>query len=270
MGKSFRAVVAAVASQEISVRASALAFTTVLSLVPLLVLLFSVFRSLGGLEFVYRDLEPLILESLSEGTGEIVAQHVRQFVAKASSVNLSWAVLAGLLVTAVLTQVGVAQALQKIWGYHDRPRLVFVFARSIIVLVALPTLASASIALTAVLSTQLKHSLPAMGYSIGHMTWMIPCVLNYALLVLVYTLVPWKSPPIGAILWGAALPAGLLELAKASYAFYTAKVVSYSVIYGAFASVPLLFIWIYLGWVIVLGGALWVKWISKLMHRRPS
>ena len=57
--------------------------------------------------------------------------------------------------------------------------------------------------------------------------------------------------------WRHALAGGLFvaigfELAKRGLAWYLVQVPTYSLVYGAFATVPILLIWIYLGWVIVL------------------
>lgn len=93
------------------------------------------------------------------------------------------------------------------------------------------------------------------------------------ILALMYRVVPntrvrWSHALIGALLAGLTL-----ELVKRLLTWYLATVPSYSVIYGAFATVPILLVWVYLMWVVVLLGAVVAAYLPVLLRgvsRRPA
>src|SRR4051794_41077077 len=60
--------------------ASSLAYTTILSIIPVLAVSFAVFQAFGGLDKVYDVVEPLILSNLSEGTGDQVIDNIHTFI----------------------------------------------------------------------------------------------------------------------------------------------------------------------------------------------
>jgi len=84
----------------------------------------------------------------------------------------------------------------------------------------------------------------------------LPFVLTCAALILLYNIVPsrkvgWKHAVIGGILAGIAF-----ELAKRGFALYLSRVPTFDLVYGAFATIPVFLLWLYLSWVVVLCGAI--------------
>jgi membrane protein len=228
----------------------------------LLAVAFSVFKLIGGFEKTYDKVIPYLLEILSEGTGEIVAEHLYEFIQRAQAKAVGWAGIAGLLITAFATYRTVATSFDRLWGSTVRVSFVRRIGRLALLFTLGPILLGASLAVTTAVAAHVKH-LPYSGQIIA---WL----LSLTLFTLVYALVPMVSIPLRAIVKGALLPATLLELAKFGYAIYAKKMVSYSAFYGSFAAVPLFLLWIYIAWYITLLGAVWVRTLHLWNDRKKG
>lgn len=119
-----------------------------------------------------------------------------------------------------------------------------------------PLLVGASIAISSyilsLVSTGVEDS-----FGIANMFFrMLPLLSSLAAFVLLYMLVPNTRVPFKYAISGALVAAILFEFAKKIFAIYLTAFPSYQAIYGALAIVPILFLWVYLSWLIVLGGAL--------------
>lgn len=231
--------------------AGSLAYTTVLSIAPLLAVLFYIFKLLGGLDYAYSKLMPFLLNILSEGTGEIVESHLNDFVRKVNASAVGWVGFAGLFVTSTLTYLNIASAFNRIWEV-DRPRSIHHRIFRVVTLMAVgPVLLAASIAITTAIAAHAR-GIPFSGQFVAFL-------LSTLLFILVYALLPLVKIPLKTIALGSLLPAALLEIAKFGYAIYTKHIVTYSTFYGSFAAIPLFLLWIYIAWLITLFGAVWVR-----------
>lgn len=254
-GKVFRTCLAVIKRSDLGTRASSLAFTTVLSIAPLIAVLFYVFKILGGFEYAFQHLEPFILDNLSEGTGEVVAQYLETFIQRVHATAVGWAGIAGLFFTAVMTYLSVDKAFQVIWQSDTSLKLVIRLFRAFILIVFGPVLAVISIALTTAISAQVK----IVPYS-GHFLAMF---LNLVLFSMLYSLIPPERVKFRTAIIGSLVPAVIWEFAKSGYAIYTKKVINYSAFYGSLAAIPIFLFWVYIAWYIVLFGAVWIRSIHN-------
>ena len=87
------------------------------------------------------------------------------------------------------------------------------------------------------------------------MLWFVPVVTSFVAFVLLYQLVPNRTVKFRYAAFGAVIAAILFELSKQIFSLYITHFPTYQAIYGALATVPILLIWIYLSWNIVLVGA---------------
>lgn len=240
---------------EISSMAASLAYTTVLSIVPLLAVVYAVFAKLGGLKYVYSKLQPVIIQTLSEGAGETARKNLEHFVSNTHSKGLGWVGFAGLMITAITTYTTIAKAFHRIWDMRRVAPFVKRTMKVLTLILASPLLLLLSLTLTTALATHI--SIIPWAAQLGAF------LVSYVLFLMLYSFVPSTRLPTPTLLKGAILPAVLWELTKAGFAIYTTRVVKYSNIYGSLAAVPLFLLWIFLAWYIALFGAVWIRSMQK-------
>jgi membrane protein len=80
-------------------------------------------------------------------------------------------------------------------------------------------------------------------------------VFTCVALTLVYMVVPYRDVALRHAAVGGVVAGVLFELAKRGFGLYVAKFPTYTLIYGAFAIIPLFLLWLYVSWVVVLFGA---------------
>ena len=235
--------------------ASSLTFTTVLALVPLFTLGLAIFTAFPIFAQVQDQLQRWLIDSLvPESISRQVLGSLTQFSRKASRLGLLG--LLAVVVTSLALLVTIDRTLGQIWRVSRQRN----WAQRVLIywagLTLGPLLLGGSLAISSYLFT---------GYFSGLADWLPVSVrtlldlVEFCLLVgcvtglyyyLPNTRVDWRHALIG----GVAVALGL-ELAKKVLALYLAQMPTYSAIYGAFSAVPILLVWIYVSWVVVLLGA---------------
>lgn len=226
--------------------ASSLAYTTILSLVPALAISFAVFKAFGGLEKLYQNIAPLIISNLTEGSSEEVILTIRHFIENAHAEVFGIGGFVGILFTSMSMLWSIEKAINQVWQVNPRQKLFQRLAGYWLFI----TLGPLGLAVAAGVATSsdvaLSHFLPSG-------TGMY--LMGTALFFLLYKWVPNVKVETPSALASAAITAALWNLARFGYVQYTQHVVTYNKIYGSLGAVPILLIWIYIVWVIVLGGA---------------
>jgi membrane protein len=221
--------------------ASALTYTMTLSIVPILALAFSVLKGLGGIERV----QPLIERYLALGSSE-TAGDIMHLVGNVNAATLSSVGGAALLITVISTLGTIENAFNTIWQVPAGRTYLRKFTDYISVVFTIPLLLVAALTLTASLSTHLQAgrtltlTLPSLILWIGFF---------FLFIFFPYTRVRWTAAALGS-----GFTAVLFQIAQWAYVRFWAGMASYKAIYGALATIPVLLLWIYLGWTIVLFG----------------
>lgn len=247
----------------LGVSASSLTFTTVLAMVPLFAVGLAVFSAFPVFGKFQDMIQRWLIESLvPESIARQVLSYLSQFSRKAS--RLGTAGLAVVLMSAVFLMVTIERTLGQIWRVQrQRP-----FAQRVLLywsaITLGPLLLGTSLAMT---SYVVSASRDVVSVLPGSTRWLLDgfeflmltaCVSGLYFYV-PYTRVRWRH----AITAGF-LVAGSLEVAKKAMAFYLLEVPTYSLVYGAFAAVPILLIWIYVTWLLVLLGAVLASSLPEL------
>lgn len=230
-------------------RATALAYVTILSVAPLLAVAFSISKALGlhNAEFT-RDL----LLTLTAGRSEIVGNIV-SYIENTGVGTLGVLGVLALFVAALSMLNTVEHAFNKIWGV-ERGRspwrkltdyLTVVLISPVLVFAAL----SFNVSLHGLELLPLVSQITALALKVA------PYIMVWLAFFLLYVFVPNTKVPLSSAAWSAVLAGTLWQLAQMFYVRNQADIATHSnVIYGSFAQFPLFLIWLYISWVIVLLG----------------
>jgi membrane protein len=238
------------------VTATAMSYTTLLSLVPLLVVVFSIISAFPVFEAAIGTMQDYIFRNFLPAAGETVQAHLERFMTRAGT--LTGVGIGFLVVTALMLMNTIDGALNGIWRVRKSRPLVSKLATYWAALTLGPMLLAISIVATSYVVTlsQLEgFAGAAVGGATAALLKFMPFLSTCLALTLLYVLVPNCRVPFRYGLISALLATVLFEIAKAGFAYYVAAGPVYSTIYGALATIPLFLVWIYVSWAIVLLGA---------------
>lgn len=234
--------------------AASLTYTTLLALVPIVTIALTVFSAFPVFGELMIQLKVFILSNfVPTSAGKIIAVYMQQFSEKAA--NLTALGIALLAVTALMLMLTIDHAFNVIWRVRRQRPLLHRFLIYWAALTLGPLMIGASLSLTSYLvslSLGLVKGLPL----VGELTLkMMPMTLTIVAFSLLYLIVPSRPvSPRHALVGGVA--AGLaFELMKKVFTLYVTHFPTYTLVYGAFASIPIFLLWIYLSWLVVLSGA---------------
>jgi len=236
------------------IRAAALTFTTILSIVPFLAVAFSISKGFGIQNSNF--IKTMILK-MTTGNAE-VAEKIIQYIDRTNVQTLGWIGIATLLFT-VFSLVGtVEKAFNTIWNVQ-RGRTAWrkvadffpvIFICPIILLVA----SSFNVSLQKQEMITRLLSISAIGYMEALLLKMAPLLLIIIAFAFMYIFIPNTSIKISSALLGGLLGGTLWQFAQWIYINWQIGAAKYNAIYGSFAQFPLLLMWIYISWVVVLLG----------------
>jgi len=241
----------------LSLWAMSLVYTTLLSLVPLLAVSFSVLKAFG----VHNQLEPLLLNFLEplgpraeEVTGNIIG-----FVENIQ-VGVLGAVGLGVLVwTAISLLQKIEGAFNFVWHIDSLRSFGQRFAKYLSVILIGPVLVFSAVGMTAtVMNTAFVQRLVAIepfGTLMLFGTKLIPYLLVWIAFTFIYTFVPNTPVRFGAAALGGVVAGIIWQTTGWGFTAFIAGSTRYTAIYSSFAIVILLLIWLYLNWLILLVGA---------------
>ena len=246
--------------------ASSLTFTTLISLVPLLTVMLAVFTAFPMFGTFQSGLEKYFLQTLvPPGIAKPVLGALTMFATKASRLGAAGLVALGF--TAMALMLTIDRTLNAIWRVR-KPRPI---AQRVLIYWAAVTLGplilGASLTLSSYAISASSGMIAAMP---GGVSWSLQIVEFVALAAAMSAL--YYYVPHAPVAWKHAMAGGLFvaagfEIAKRGLALYLGLMPSYSSIYGAFATVPIFLLWIYLGWVIVLLGAVIAAYAPSIQLR---
>ncbi|PCI52778.1 MAG: hypothetical protein COB45_11815 [Gammaproteobacteria bacterium] len=243
-----------VKQEQLQVVAGYLSYVTLMSLVPLMVVALSVATAFPLFAEIHHSVEQFVYDNFVPTASDVVQQYLSSFVdnaSKMSAVAISFLFVAALLLISVIDKT-----FNNIWQVTKKRRMITSFSMYWMILTLGPLLVGASIAITSYIVSLVSLGIDD-SFGITNLFFrLLPLLSSLAAFMLLYMLVPNTTVPFKYALSGAFVAALCFEFAKKIFAIYLTAFPSYQAIYGALAIIPILFLWVYLSWLIVLGGAL--------------
>jgi len=260
------------AQGQLTLRAMSLVYTTLLSIVPLLALSFSVLKAFG----VYNQVEPMLLTFL-EPLGEKGAEITHRIIGFIQNMNvgvLGSLGLALLLYTAVSLVQKIEESFNYIW-HVDRPRGVGErFSRYLSALLVGPILLFAALGMTAaVMSMAFVQGLleaEPVSWLVAQGGRLMPYLIVISAFTFIYIFIPNTKVRFGPALAGGIVGGVLWQSGGWVFALFAAGSTKYAAIYSGFAILILFMLWLYLSWLILLFGAAVAFYVQHPEYRVPE
>jgi len=242
---------------QLTLRAMGLVYTTLLSLVPLLALSFSVLKAFG----VHNQLEPTLQQLFLPlgAQAEVAVRTVLGFIENLNVGVLGAVGLAFLLYTAVSLVHKTEESINYIWHVRHPRSFGERFSSYVTVLLVGPVLVFTAIGLTATVtgSAQVQQLLAVepLGRLFALATGLLPYVLVIAAFTFAYMFLPSTRVRFGAALVGGIVGGVLWQSAGWAFAGFVSGSTQYEAIYASFAVLAFFLVWLYVSWLILLLGA---------------
>jgi membrane protein len=251
--------------------AGSLTFTTMLAIVPLATVAFALFTAFPLFATFQASLQTFLAQHLMpDQINNQIFRYLNQFASKAR--GLTTAGLIVLFVTSVMTMMTAESAFNLIWRVR-KPRP---FAQRVLVYWAIITLGPLLIGVSLSITSPLFTRSASFAHEFSPLIeWALTgAALPFTVFVftMLYVYLPnctvqWRDAVVGGLLAALAF-----ELAKRGFGFYVRRIPTYTAVYGAFATVPMFLLWVYLSWFITLAGGTIVSVLPAIragqFHRR--
>ena len=230
-----------------------LSYVTLLSMVPLLAVIFSFFSIFPFFEKLKEEVEEFVFSNFVPALGDAVQEQILSFVENATSMTPFGLLV--LLIIAVLLLSSIDHTLNQIWHVKKNRGLIVSYSIYLVVLISSPVLLGTSLAATSYL-VSLRGIEEGTALSVIKLLLAsLPFLGSFLFFLLLYIIVPHTKVHFWSAVSGAMIATLLFEISKSAFALYFINFPVYQVIYGALAVIPLLFIWVFISWVVVLVGA---------------
>jgi len=235
--------------------ANSLSYASLLSIVPLMAVVFAGLSSFPGFQDSMHELENFIFSNFIPTSTEVIREYLMSFVGKASSLTLVG--ILSLLLIALLLMWKVDQALNQIWAVSKKRDYLKTFLIYWAILTLAPVLIGFSLMATSYLT-----SLPIItdtAQIIGikkYLLQMVAVFFTFLAFSLTYLIVPNTRVNIKHALIGGIVATLLFEISKQGFAVYISSNETYQNIYGTLSTIPIFLLWIYISWLVILIGAI--------------
>lgn len=241
--------------------AAALTYMTLFALVPMMMVMYSMFSLIPAFEGVGDQLQTLIFSNFVPETGSEVQKHLINFSQQARSLTLPGIVM--LVVTAYLMLTNIEKTFNAIWGVGQARRGLSSFLLYWAVLSIGPIFLGAGLIIsTYFLSLKIAVGNIDLMHAAAPILSFLPLLMASVAFTLLFAAVPNCRVPFKDAMIGGVVTAICFELAKAGFGAFVAST-SFQLVYGAFAAVPLFLLWINFIWIIVLAGAVFVRTLAE-------
>lgn len=243
-----------VREDKVHLRAPALTLITAFSVVPALALVFSIARGFGLEMYVVRQLQAAlagreeVLNWVLELTQSVLTQFREAHLAVIGTIML--------LYTISRLLINIENSFNEIWQVSRGRSPARKFTDYFAIMFIAPLFFTMAGAATVLLNAQIQQSSSALlSPLLLFLVKLLPYILIWVVLTLVYIIMPNTSVKFSAALYAGLIAGTVFQVVQWIYVKFQIGVSTYNAIYGSFAALPLLLLWIQVSWLVVLFGA---------------
>jgi len=238
---------------KVIIRASGLAYATLLATVPLVVVGFALFSAFSAFEDLKQRVQDLLLAQMVPTRQDEIAAFLNGVSESVGRLGLVGFIF--LVATAILLLDNVEANFNDIWHVKTKRKLVNKITAYTSVLFFGTLFIGASLSISAKVKAMI---FAGAALDLGPLsragTWAFTLALTLLAFLLMYLIVPFTRVQLRSAALGAAAASVLWELGKNVFASSVGSSVRYSTLYGSLAVIPIFLIWLYITWIIVLAG----------------
>lgn len=238
---------------KVVIRASGLAYSSLLAAVPLVAVGFALFSAFGAFDDVKQKVQDFLFSQFLPTSQDEIILYFNQFAEGASKLGLIGFLF--LILASILLLDNIESNFNQIWHVTRQRRFIAKITSYTSVLVFGTLLLGTSITMSARIKAIVFRGVPFDPGTLQQIgAWFFPLFFAFLAFWLMYLVIPYTRVRIKSALLGAAVGAILWELGKNLFANSIGVSVRYSTIYGSLAVIPIFLIWLYITWIIVLLG----------------
>lgn len=232
--------------------ASSLSYTSLIAIVPLIAIGLAIFSAFPVFSDIRGQLQETLVQNLVPSMGREVSEYFNEFIS--ATAKLTTVGVIGIVITAILLLSTIENSFNYIFRVY-KPRNIRTKITLYWTVITLgPLLYGVGFSLRGYFYTLQKFMPQDFGASYL-LQAALPGLFTLLALMLVYILVPNKKVRFWYAFWGAAIAMVGFYIMRKFFGAFIASSVAYTTLYGAMAAIPLLLVWLYLNWVVVIFGA---------------
>lgn len=254
--------------------AAALSYTTLLAVVPFIAVVLAVFTFFPMFADMRSQVQEILIQYVMPDMIQNVQNYVNEFIGAAG--KLTTIGLCGIALTAVFMLSTIEDSFNFIFQIRRGRKLTTKIYGYAFIIIVCPLLIGSALYLKGYLFT-IRYLNPEniIGYN-WFAAYILPHLPTLLCLMFAYVLVPNKKVRYKSALYGALFASVAMFILRIGFGYFLALNVTYKTIYGALAAVPVLLVWMYLWWTVVLSGAILTaaleefKGKKKMWHKQKN
>jgi membrane protein len=246
--------------------AAALSYTTLLAVIPFIAVVLAVFTLFPAFADMRAQVQEMFIRYVMPDMIQNVQKYVADFVGAAG--KLTTIGLAGIALTAVFMLSTIEDSFNFIFQIKHRRKLTTKIYGYAFIIIVCPLLIGSALYLKGYLFT-IRYLNPEniIGYN-WFAAYILPHLPTLFCLMFAYVLVPNKKVSYKNAFYGALFASFAMFILHIGFGYFIELNVTYKTIYGALAAVPVLLVWMYLWWTVVLSGAILTAALEEFSHKK--
>lgn len=254
---------------KVGIYAGYLTYSTLLSIVPLIMVAFSVFAFSPIFDDAANQLKEYVYDNFAPSASKMVQEYLELFVSNSQKMGIIS--IFGLVVVAVMLISNIDKAFNEMWQNTPKRPVIRSFFLYLAVLIFVPLMAGGSIAISTYLFSMQMFDLQGMEGILSakhYLLKFLPFFLTWLMFTLIYKFVPNTDVKFKHAAMGALFAGIFFTLGKQVFIWYITTFPSYQAIYGALAAIPIMFVWVQLSWKVVLMGGQFASVLKEVEQNK--